>query len=121
MDRSLARPHEGVHVIEEAQVQPRHDLEHQVLGLPARRMRRTVRLMEPAPGLEHTAPEGNLGPDLRVRVEFAARHPTIVAGMATIDVASMKKGELGASELVWSPSLCTEEGIRTLTPFGSGF
>lgn len=64
VDWSFARPHERVHVIEEAQVQPRHDLEHQVLGLPARRVRRPVRLMEPAPGLEHTPPEGNLGPDL---------------------------------------------------------
>jgi hypothetical protein len=64
MDWSFACPHKYVHVIEEAQVQPRHDLKHKIFGLPARGMRRPVRLMEPAPGLEHTPPEGNLGPDL---------------------------------------------------------
>ena len=100
MDRSLARPHEGVHVIEEAQVQPRHDLEHEVFCFPARRMRRAVRLMKAAPSLKHTAPEGNLGPDLRVRVEFAARHPAIVAGEAAVDGVNRKKRETVSSGLV---------------------
>lgn len=100
MDRSLARPHEGVHVIEEAQVQPRHDLEHEVFCFPARRMRRAVRLMKAAPSLKHTAPEGNLGPDLRVRVELAARHPAIVAGEAAVDGVNRKKRETVSSGLV---------------------